>query len=78
MQYLLLYTSATNFYWKNKYGKVVNEDVHGTPLGPSYGTSQGPDDGTFWERPRDVGHTCFFKFNTEIYLTYFDRLLKTL
>ena len=24
------------------------------------GTSQGPNDGTFWGRPQDVGHTCFF------------------
>ena len=51
MQWLLLYTSVTVFYWKNKYAKVLNGDVHGT--------STGPDDGTFWGRPRDVGHTCF-------------------
>ena len=49
----------TVFYWKNKYAKVVNGDVHGTPTGPSCGTSRGPNDGTFWGRPRDVGHICF-------------------
>ena len=70
MQWLLLYTSVTAFYWKNKYAKVLNGDVHGT--------SKGPSCGTFWGRPRDVGHTCFFKFNSETYLTYFDRLLETL
>ena len=58
MQWLLFYTSVTVFYWKNKYAKVLNGDVYGTPTGPSCGTSQGPNDGTFWERPRDVGHTC--------------------
>ena len=26
---------------------------------PSCGTSQGPNDGTFWGHPRDVGHICF-------------------
>ena len=27
--------------------------------GTSYGTSRGPNDGTLWGRPRDVGHICF-------------------
>ena len=30
------------------------QDVYETQL-----TSWGPDDGTFWGRPWDVGHTCF-------------------
>ena len=47
------------FYWKSKYSKVLNGNVHGTSMGPSCGTSRGPNDGTFWRRPRDVGHTCF-------------------
>ena len=60
MQWLLLYTSVTDFYWKNKYAKVLNGDVHGTSTGPSCGTSRGPDNGTLWGRPRDdVGHICF-------------------
>ena len=28
-------------------------------MGPSCGMSQGPNDGTFWGRPGDVGYTCF-------------------
>ena len=47
------------FYWKNKYSKVLNWDVHGTLTGPSCGMSRGPNDGTSWERPQGVGHTCF-------------------
>ena len=39
------------FYWKNKYSKVLNGDVHGTSTGPSCGT--------FGGRSRDVGHICF-------------------
>ena len=74
MQWLLLYTSVAVFYWKNKYAKVLNGDVHETPTGPSWGTSRGPDDGTFWGRRSYM----FFKFNSETYLTYFDRLLETL
>ena len=47
------------FYWKNKYSKVLNRDVHSTYTGPSCGTSRGPNDGTLWGRPRNVGHMCF-------------------
>ena len=54
MQWLLLYKSVTVFYWKNKHAKVLNGDVHGTSTGSSCGTSQGPDDGTFWGRPGNV------------------------
>ena len=50
---------------KNKYAKVLNGDVHGTSKGPISGTSQAPDDGAFWGRPRDVGHTCFFLNSTQ-------------
>ena len=32
MQWLWLYTSVTVFYWKNKYAKVLNGDVHGTSV----------------------------------------------
>ena len=77
MQWLLLYTSVTVFYWKNKYAKVLNGDVHGTSTGPSCRTSQAPDDGTFWGRPRDVGHTCFLN-PTQKHLSYFGMLLETL
>ena len=59
MQQSLFYTSIFVFYWKNKNSKVLNGDVHGTSTRPSCGTSQGPNDGTFWGRPRDIGHICF-------------------
>ena len=59
MQESLFYTSITNFYWKNKYLKFLNGDVHGTSTGPSCGTSRGPNDGKFWGRPRDFGHIRF-------------------
>ena len=59
MQWLLLYTFVTVFYWKNKYAKILNGDVYGTSTGPSCRTSPGQNDGTFWGRPRDVGHACF-------------------
>ena len=59
MQWSLFYTSIPVFYWKNKYSRGVNEDVHRTSTGLSCGTSQGPNDGTFWGRLRGVGHTCF-------------------
>ena len=72
MQYFLFYTSVTDFYWKNKYAKILSGDVHRTSKGPSCGTSRGPDDGTF------CGSFMFFKFNSETYLTYFGRLLETL
>ena len=56
MEYFLFGTSVTVFYWKNKYGKVLNGDVYGKSTGPSCSTSRGPDDETFWGRPPDVGH----------------------
>ena len=47
------------FYWNSKYSKVLNGEVHGTSTEPSCGTFRGPNDGTFWGHPRDVGHICF-------------------
>ena len=47
------------FYWKIKYSKGLNGDIHGMSTGPSCGTSWGPNGGTFWGSPLDVGHTCF-------------------
>ena len=58
------------FSLENKYSKVLNGDVHGTPTGPICGSVLG----TFLGR----GSYRFFKFNSETYETYFDRLLKTL
>ena len=58
MQQLQFYTSITVFYWKKKYSKVLNGDVHRTSAGPSCETSQEPNKGMFWGRP---------KFNSEIY-----------
>ena len=77
MQYSLFYTTITVFYWKNKYSKVVNGDVHGTSTGRSCRTSRGPNDGRLW----DVRWTLIiYVFNVQFrnILTYFDRLLKTL
>ena len=37
MQWLLLYTFATVFYWKNNYTKVLNGDVYGTSTEPVAG-----------------------------------------
>ena len=59
MQYFWFGTTITVFYWKNKYSKVVNGDVHGMSTGPSCGTSRGPNDGTFMGRPLDIDHICF-------------------
>ena len=56
---VFVYTSITDFCWKNKYSKVLNREIHGTSTGPSCRTSRGPDDGTFWG--------TFFQFNSEIY-----------
>ena len=47
------------FLLEKKCAKVLIGNVHGTSTGPSCRTSWGPDDGTFWGRPQDVGHTCF-------------------
>ena len=47
------------FYWKNKYAKVLYGDAHCTFAGPGCETSWWPNNGTFWGRLRDVGHTCF-------------------
>ena len=57
MQLFLFYTTVTVFYWKNKYSKVVNGNVHGTSTRPSCRTSQGPNDGTFYVfkiQPRNI------------------------
>ena len=32
-------------FWKNKYSKVLNGDVHGTSKGPSSRKTRGPNDG---------------------------------
>ena len=53
------YTHLFLFYLKNKYSKGLNGDLHGRSTGPSCGTSRGPNDDTFWGRPRDITHTCF-------------------
>ena len=44
---------------KNKFSKVLNEDVYETSTRPGWETSRGPNDGTFSGRLRDVGHTWF-------------------
>ena len=41
----------------NIQSKILNGDDDGMSTGLSCGTSGEPNDGMFWERPRDVGHT---------------------
>ena len=65
------------FTEKNKYPKVLNGGVEGTSTGPICRTSRGPNDGTFWGRPRDVGHTCFLnptQKHIKLTLTGYSRL----
>ena len=38
--------------------KVLKGDVHVMSTGPSCRVSKGPNDGRFWWRLGDVGHTC--------------------
>ena len=81
MQYYLLYTYITVIYWKNKYSKVLNGGVHGPVTGLSCGTSQGPNDGTFSGRLRDVGHICFLNStqkHIKLTLTGYSRLYSEL
>ena len=63
MQQSLLYTSVTVFYWKNKYAKVLNGTSKGRLRDPF---ARRPGD-QMMGRSGDVGHTCFFKFNSETY-----------
>ena len=51
--YLLLFLLEKQIFKSSKLGR--QQDTYGT----SCGKSQGANDGTFWERPQDVGHTCF-------------------
>ena len=77
MKKSLFYTSIIVFYWKNKYSKVLDGDVHGKPAGLSCGM---PGD-QIMGRSGDVCVTSViyvFIFTSESYQTYFDRLLKTL
>ena len=55
--------------------------LHGTSTGPSCGTSWEPNDGTFWGRPRDVGHTGFLNLthkHIKLTLTGYSRLYSEL
>ena len=73
----VFYTSITVFYWKNKYSKVLNREVHETPMGTSCEMSWRSNDGTFWGRPRGVGHTCFLNStqkDIKLTLTGYSRL----
>ena len=77
MQQSLFYTYITVFYCENKCSKVLNGDAHETSTGPSCGTSRGPNDGTFWGHPREVGHTCFLnptQKHIKLTLTGYSRL----
>ena len=53
MQRLLLYTSVTVFYWKSKYAKVLNGDVHKSLRDPVAGRPRDQIMG----RSRDVPRT---------------------
>ena len=42
-------------------------------MGPSCGTSRGPNYETFYDRPRDVGQTCFLNSSHKhVKLTFTD------
>ena len=73
----MFYTSVTVFYWKNKYAKILNGDVHGTSRDPVAGRPGDQMMGRSGDVP-GMSNYMFFKFNSETYLTYFDRLLETL
>ena len=49
---LLFFTGKANMQ-SSKWGRPQES------TGPSCGTSQGPDNGTFQRRPQDVSYTCF-------------------
>ena len=70
----LFYASVIVFYWKNKCAKVLNGDVYGTQLRDVPRTRRWDVLGASPGRRSYM----FFKFNSETYLTYFDRLLETL
>ena len=55
----LCFTHPLLFLLEKQYAKVLYGDAHCTFAGPRCETSWGPNNGTFWGRPRDVGHTCF-------------------
>ena len=55
----LSFTHLLLFLLEKQIFKSSKWDVHGASTGTSCGTSRGPNDGTFWGRPRDVGHICF-------------------
>ena len=64
------FTNLFPFFTGKKYSKVLNGDVHRMSMEPNCGTSRGPNDRTFWERPQEVGHTCFLNStNKHIKLT---------
>ena len=59
MQLSLFYTSATVFYWKNKYSKVLNGDVHGTSKDPVAGRPGDQMMGRSVDVRGEVGHIDF-------------------
>ena len=81
MREFLFYTSIFIFYWKNKYSKVLNGDVYWKSTGRICGMSQGSNDGTFCDHPRDVGRTRFansFQKHIKLTLTGYSRLYSEL
>ena len=69
------------FYWRSKYPKGLNGDVHRTSTGPSCGTPRGRNDGMFWGRPRAADHTCFLNSShkhIKLTLTGYSRLYSEL
>ena len=63
------------FYWKNKYLKVLNWDVHGISTKTSCRTSRRTNVGCSGDF-QDLGHTCFLNSSQEHVKLTFDRLLK--
>ena len=63
-----LFYTLLLFLVEQKIFKSPIWDAHWTSTGPGCGTSGGPNNETFWERPRDVGHISFLN-STHIKLT---------
>ena len=69
------YLLEKQIFKSSKWGRP--QDVYGTKLQ----MSPGPNDGTFWGRPRDVGHICFLNStqkHIKLTLTGYSRLYSEL
>ena len=80
--HLLLFLLEKQTFKSSKLGRPWDTwDVHGTLTEPICGMCQGPNGGTFWEHPQDVGHTCFLNSaqkDIKLTLTGYSRLYNEL